>query len=72
MELVGCLPVPSASRTAVALCGAWRCFFFFFVRSAPPAVYFQVKYSKSKFKRTNRQLFLFVAGPYIAVQLGVN
>ena len=71
MELVGCLPVPSASRTAVAL--LWRVpVFFFFVRSAPTAVYFQVKYSKSKFKRTHTQLFLFDAGPYIAVQLGVN
>ena len=60
---------------SVENCGGvvWRgAVFSFFVRSAPTAVYFQVKYSKSKFKRTHTQLFLFQAGPYIAVQLGVN
>ena len=61
----------SIEMCLVALCGA-RGVFFFFVRSAPTAVYFQVKYSKSKFRRTNAQVFLFDTGPYIAVQLGVN
>ena len=46
---------------SVENCGGvvWRgAVFSFFVRSAPTAVYFQVKYSKSKFRRTNAQLFL--------------